>query len=212
MEFIPYYSKLSEEFSATFEILIAEEDFKIIMDDNSVAGLSIRSTPIFLTGLCGRVLKKKYQERLRRNWNAAEITGGKLENEKLNLSIAAEKDSKELPWQSTRAKLIWSQLKDNGGSYYDYEKISLSLKQDLILSSYNIEFTIGGAFAKYDQRLTENLKRFDLKTLNNGLSITREISDNLETYIRWSREEDFSNSRDYEYSTNFWSLGIIWEI
>ena len=215
-EFIPYYSKkLSEEFSATFEILIAEEDFKIIMDDNSVAGLSIllKSTPDLLNwSVQAEYLKKKYQERLRRNWNAAEITGGKLENEKLNLSISAEKESEALPWQSTRAKLIWSQLQDNGGSYYDYEKISLSLKQDLILSSYNIEFTIGGAFAKYDQRLTENLERFDLKSLNNGLSITRKISDNLETYIRWSREEDFSNSRDYEYSTNFWSLGIIWEI
>ena len=124
------------------------------------AGLSIslKSTSILLTDCAGRVPEKKYQERLRRNWNATEITGGKLKNEKLNLSIAAEKDSKELPWQSTRAKLIWSQLQDNGGSYYDYEKISLSLKQDLILSSYNIEFTIGGAFAKYDQRLTENLK------------------------------------------------------
>ena len=117
-----------------------------------------------------------------------------------------------LPWKNSKAKLIWSQLQDNGGSYYDYDKFSLSFKQDLIVSSYNIEFMIGGAFTKYDQRLIENIERFELKSLSNGLSITREISDNLETYIRWSREEDISNSRDYEYSSNFWSLGVIWEI
>ena len=45
-----------------------------------------------------------------------------------------------------------------------------------------------------------------------SLSINRLISENLETYFRWSREEDFSNSRDYEYSSNFWSIGVIWEI
>ena len=215
-EFISYFTKkFSEELTATFEILLAEEDFKVITDDNKVSGLSLilKSTPGLLNWTFqAEYLQKRYEERLRRNWDSTLIAGGKLENDKLNFSIIAEKESDMLPWKNSKAKLIWSQLQDNGGSYYDYDKFSLSFKQDLIVSSYNIEFMIGGAFTKYDQRLIENIERFELKSLSNGLSITREISDNLETYIRWSREEDISNSRDYEYSSNFWSLGVIWEI
>ena len=71
---------------------------------------------------------------------------------------------------------------------------------------------LGGTHTKYDQRLTDNLEIFERKSLTNGVSINRVISENVDTYFRWSREEDFSNSRDYEYSSNFWSLGVIWEI
>ena len=56
------------------------------------------------------------------------------------------------------------------------------------------------------------LEIFERKSLTNGVSINRKISENVDTYFRWSREEDFSNSRDYEYFSNFWSLGVIWEI
>ena len=80
---------------------------------------------------------------LQRNWGClVELTGEMLETEKINYSATAEKDNDAHPFQLTRAKLAWSQLQDNGGGYYDYEKISLSLRQELEISSYNIEVTL----------------------------------------------------------------------
>ena len=215
-EFIPYYStNLSNELSATIEVITGTEDFKTITDDNKDSGFSIqiKGTPDILNWtLKADYLQKKYEQRLRRNGDASLLTGEMLETEKINYAVTAEKEYDAHPFQLTRAKLAWSQLQDNGGGYYDYEKISLSLRQELEISSYSIEVTLGGTHTKYDQRLTDNLEIFERKSLTNGVSINREITENVNSYFRWSREEDFSNSRDYEYSSNFWSLGMIWEI
>ena len=215
-EFIAYYStNLSNELSATIEIITGTEDFKTITDDNKDSGFSIqiKGTPDILNWtLEADYLQKKYEQRLRRNGDASLLTGEMLKTEKINYAVTAEKEFDAHPFQLTRAKLAWSQLQDNGGGYYDYEKISLSLRQELEISSYSIEVTVGGTHTKYDQRLTENLEIFERKSLTNGLSINREMTENVNTYFRWSREEDFSNSRDYEYSSNFWSLGVVWEI
>ena len=215
-EFIPYCStNLSNELSATIEVITGTEDFKTITDDNKDSGFSIqiKGTPDILNWkLKADYLQKKYEQRLRRNRDASLLTGEMLKTEKINYAVTAEKEYDALPFQLTRAKLAWSQLQDNGGGYYDYEKISLSLRQELEISSYSIEVTLGGTHTKYDQRLTDNLEIFERRSLTNGLSINREITENVNTYFRWSREEDFSNSRDYEYSSNFWSLGVIWEI
>ena len=215
-EFSPYYSKkISEALAATFEVSFGTEDFKTITDDNKDSGISLalKGTPEFLNWtLKADYLLKKYKQRDQRDWNGVEITGAKLETDKISFSATAEKDNEAPLFQKTSAKLAWAQLQDNGGGYYDYEKISFSLGQELKISLYNIEVTVGGAHTKYDQRQTDNFEIFERQSLTNGVSITRELLDNMETYLRWSRDEDFSNSRDFEYSSNFWSLGVIWEI
>ena len=215
-EIIPYYSKnFSRELSATLEVLIGTEDFKTITDDNKDSGISLalKGTPEFLNWtLKADYLLKKYMDRNQRNWDGVEITGARLETDKISFSATAEKGNEAPIFEKSIAKLAWAQLQDNGGGYYDYDRISLSLRQELKISSYNVEVTIGGAHTKYDQRETDNFEIFERQSLTNRVSINRVISENVDTYFRWSREEDFSNSRDYEYSSNFWSLGVIWEI
>lgn len=208
-------NKFSDELTTVIEFSLGSENFREITDDNKDKGISVavKGTPDFLNWtLETEYLQKKYKERSKRNWDAALISGGELETEKLNFSLTTEKEYDALPFENSRAKFMWSTLQDNGGGYYNYNKISLLLKQELLISSCEIELRIGGSKTKYDKRVTDSGKVFERRSLTNGLSITRKISKDLDVYFRWSREEDFSNSRGYEYFSNFLSTGIIWEI
>jgi hypothetical protein len=137
---------------------------------------------------------------------------GILTTEKVNLALTFEKDLEQESVRNSKAKLLWTNLQDDGGGYYDYEKLSLSLRQEFKVSTYEIEIALGGAQTKYERRLTDAGEIFKRDSLTSGVSITRIISENIDGYFRWSREEDFSNARDYEYSSNFWSIGVAWEI
>jgi hypothetical protein len=137
---------------------------------------------------------------------------GILTTEKLNLALTFEKDLEQESVRNSKAKLLWTNLQDDGGGYYDYEKLSLSLQQEFKVSTYEIELALGAAKTKYDRRLTDTGEIFTRESITSGVSITRSISENIDGYFRWSREEDFSNARDYEYSSNFWSMGVAWEI
>jgi hypothetical protein len=137
---------------------------------------------------------------------------GILKTEKVNIALTFEKDLEQESVRNSKAKLLWTNLQDDGGGYYDYEKLSLSLRQEFKISTSKVELALGAAQTKYDRRLTNAGEIFKRDSLTYGLSITRSISENINGYFRWSREEDFSNARDYEYSSNFWSIGVAWEI
>jgi hypothetical protein len=196
------------------EILLANEDFKSITDDNKDVGISLtlKGSPDILNWkFQSEYIEKKYQERSKRDWNGNNMEGI-LTTEKVNLALTFEKDLEQESVRNSKAKLLWTNLQDDGGGYYDYEKLSLSLRQEFKVSTYEIEIALGGAQTKYDRRLTDAGEIFKKDSLTSGLSITRNISENIDGYFRWSREEDFSNARDYEYSSNFWSIGVAWEI
>ena len=214
-EMIPYLTKeIAGNMTATLEILMAQEDFKSITDDNEDQGISLilKGSPDFLNWkFQSDYIEKQYKERARRNWDSS-MMEGILKTEKVNLALTLEKDLGREPLKNSKVKFSWSNLQDDGGGYYDYEKLSLSLRQEFIFSSYEIEFSLGGAQTKYDRRLTDTDERFTRDSLTSELSITSRISEKLEGYFRWSREEDFSSARDYEYSSNFWSMGVTCEI
>jgi hypothetical protein len=196
------------------EILLANEDFKSITDDNKDVGISLtlKGSPDILNWkFQSEYIEKKYQERSKRDWNGNNMEGI-LTTEKVNLALTFEKDLEQESVRNSKAKLLWTNLQDDGGGYYDYEKLSLSFRQEFKVLSYEIEIALGGAQTKYDRRLTDAGEIFKRDSLTSGLSITRNISENIDGYFRWSREEDFSNARDYEYSSNFWSIGVAWEI
>ena len=173
-------NKFSDELTTVIEFSLGSENFREITDDNKDKGISVavKGTPDFLNWtLETEYLQKKYKERSKRNWDAALISGGELETEKLNFSLTTEKEYDALPFENSRAKFMWSTLQDNGGGYYNYDKISLLLKQELLISSCEIELRIGGSKTKYDKRVTDSGKVFERRSLTNGLSITRKISE-----------------------------------
>jgi hypothetical protein len=196
------------------EILLTNEDFKSITDDNEDVGISLilKGSPDILNWkFQSEYIEKKYKERSKRDWNGNNMEGI-LKTEKVNLALTFEKDLEQESVRNSKAKLLWTNLQDDGGGYYDYEKLSLSLRQEFKISTSKVELALGAAQTKYDRRLTNAGEIFKRDSLTYGLSITRSISENINGYFRWSREEDFSNARDYEYSSNFWSIGVAWEI
>ena len=214
-EIIPYLSaEISTNLSATVEILLGREDFQKITDDNEETGISLEfegSFDFFRWKFQSEYVEKKYEERSRRDWDAT-VMAGILETERVNLSLTFEKNLDQETLKDSWFKLSWISLRDDGGGYFDYEKLSLSLRQELQISAYQIEFSLGGGQITYDRRLTDSGEIFKRDSLTSGLSINRKISKNLDAYFRWTREEDFSSARDYEYSANFWSIGVAWEI
>ena len=113
---------------------------------------------------------------------------------------------------SSALKLSWVSLQDDGGGYYDYERLSLAVKQNWDFEPWLIELEASGSNTSYESREAPDGKKFVRESLRLGAIITRPINENIGYYLKWSREEDFSNSREYEYFTNFWSTGIQWEI
>jgi hypothetical protein len=196
------------------EILLTNEDFKSITDDNEDVGISLilKGSPDILNWkFQSEYIEKKYKERSKRDWNGNNMEGI-LKTEKVNIALTFEKDLEQESVRNSKAKLLWTNLQDDGGGYYDYEKLSLSLRQEFKISTSKVELALGAAQTRYDRRLTNAGEIFKRDSLTYGLSITRSISENINGYFRWSREEDFSNARDYEYSSNFWSIGVAWEI
>ena len=116
-----------------------------------------------------------------------------------------------LPMNSS-AKLYWSELEDDGGGYYDYRRIGFSLEHEIDLKPYNLVFEIGIADSTYDLRRVELGHRFKRQNFSSAFSITRSLNESTSAYLRWTREEDFSNARDFEYFANFLSIGLNWEL
>ena len=214
-EIIPYLShNITKNLTAIIEILLANEDFKSITDDNEDVGISLtfKGSPAILNWqFQSEYIEKKYQDRSKRDWGGNHMEGI-LKTEKVNLALTLEKDLQQESLKNSKAKLLWTILQDDGGGYYDYEKLSLSLRQEFKVSTYEIELALGAAQIKYDRRLTAEGEIFKRDSLKSDLSINRSISENIDGYFRWSWEEDFSNARDYEFSSNFWSIGLAWEI
>ena len=75
-------------------------------------------------------------DRLRRNGDASLLTGEMLKTEKINYAVTAEKEYDAHPFSKNSPELnwLWPNYRIMEG-YYDYEKISLSLRQELKISS-----------------------------------------------------------------------------
>ena len=215
-EWIPYLSKVfSEQWSASIQFIKGFEDFKVIADDNQDAAvqISIRGTPNLLEWeLEGQYSKKQYRERPKRDGDGNQLSTDAMQTEKVEISYELQKDFSHSLWKNSSAKLKWTQLKDDAGGYYDFEKIGFRLEQELQVSFFRTNASIIGSETVYKHRRVDSGERFKRQSLSYSTSATFPFNEKTDFYFRWEREEDFSNARDYEYYTNFWSLGVQWEL
>ena len=215
-EWAPYLSKVfSEQWSGSIQFIKGFEDFKVIADDNQDAAvqISIRGTPDFLEWeFEGQYSKKQYRERPKRDGDGNQLSTDAMQTEKVELSYELQKDFSHSLWKNSSAKLKWTRLKDDAGGYYDFEKIGFRLEQELQVSFFSTNASIMGSETVYKHRRVDSGDRFKRQSLSYSTSATFPFHEKTDFYIRWEREEDFSNARDYEYFTNFWSLGVQWEL
>ena len=153
----------------------------------------------------------RYIERKKKDGDGTNFSEGNLKTKKLGISGSWEKQSNN-PWLATvGVELKYSQLSDNAGAYYDYSKSSAKLSHQIKGEKWKSLTELGWANYLYDTRTISQDIHFERQSYGIDLLVTRKISSDWEAYLKWRYEEDQSNSRDYEYYTNFWALGIKWE-
>ena len=169
-------------------------------------------TPVHGTKVQCLPLKKELQGQAQKKVGWGVLSNETMGTTKRGLSLQLKKFGFESILTSSTIKMAWTSLRDDGGGYYDYERLSLVLKQDWTLDPWLVEFETSGSTTTYESREAANGAKFDRSGLRLGASLSRPINERIDYYLKWSREEDFSNSREYEYYTNYWSTGIQWEI
>lgn len=153
----------------------------------------------------------RYVERKKKDKDGTNLSFGNLQTKKTGFSGTWKRYS-ENPWLDTLgAELKYSELSDNAGAYYDYSKISAKLSHEIKKDKWKVNTELNWANYTYDVRSVSNGSLFERESYGIDLQLTRKISSDWETYLKWSYEEDQSNARDYEYYANFWALGVKWE-
>ena len=153
----------------------------------------------------------RYMDRKRKDTDGIDFADGNLKTKKMGISGSWKKES-ENPWiHSLGVEFKYSQLSDNAGAYYDYDKISAKLSHEIKWEKWKSLTELGWSNYFYDQRSVLPGIKFKRQSFAFDFLISRKISSDWDAYFKWRFEEDESNVRDYEYYTNFWALGIKWE-
>ena len=161
----------------------------------------------------GRFLNRwvKYDERIKKNADGSSINNERLNTSKWGTSLSLERESQSRWIRAVEFEVRYENLHDNAGGYYDYVKTGAKLSHQMNWTDWNIDTTLGWTDYQYDLRQTAYEGTFERQSKSMDLLITRKLNSNWESYFKWRYEEDLSNSRDYEYYSNFWSLGVNWE-
>ena len=215
-EVIPYLSlELLEDLTSSIEILAGKEDFAEVTEDNRDYKISF-----LLKGSSGSIdwqinatgQEKKYEDRKMRNQDGSQMSDQSMSTRRKGSTLSVKKNYDGPFFVSVSSKFSWSSLQDDGGGYFDHEKISFSLSQETRLNEWNMEVEASGSRFSYDYRVVENGEKFVRKTIRINSQFTRSISKSLGYYLKLSYEQDLSNSLEFEYNSSFLSTGISWEI
>lgn len=152
----------------------------------------------------------QYDERLKKNPDGTTLNNERLNLSKLGTSLSVQRESNYKWIRSVEFEIRYEDLFDNAGGYYDYGKISAKLSHQMKFGNWNIETELGWSDYQYDLRETSSGQTFDRKSNSLDFLVTRKFNTRWDAYLKWRFEEDHSNSRDYEYFSNFWSIGINW--
>jgi len=215
-EVIPHLShRFSDKITAKIEVSGGNERFDDPSENNSDQQLRVAlewqvTDKLSLEGkVSGRAVD--YKGRERRESDGTLLPDGKLETEKFGLAFSIEREFSP-PWfNEIGIKLKVDQLEDNAGAYYDYERLGAGISYSAKWEKWLLEIDLGWNQFRYDQRKVPSGERFERQGFTNQLMLTRMINENWKAYLKWNREEDQSNSRDYEYFSNFYSIGLSWE-
>ena len=215
-EVIPHLShRFSDKITAKIEVSGGSERFDDPSENNSDQQLRVAldwqaTDKLSVEGkVSGRAVD--YKGRERRESDGTLMPGGKLETEKIGLAISIEREFSP-PWfNEIGINLNVDQLEDNAGAYYDYERLGTGISYSAKWENWLLQIDLGWNQFRYDQRTVSSGERFYRQGFTNQLMLTRLINENWKAYLKWNREEDQSNSRDYEYFSNFYSIGLSWE-
>ena len=136
---------------------------------------------------------------------------GNLDTSKIGGNIGLEKES-ELPWmRSIGLRVRYEQLSDNAGAYFDYRKSGAKISHEMKVGEWSSSVELGLTDYQYQVRKVSSGITLDRQSYTVDLQLNRQITPSWKSYLKWGYEHSRSNSPDYQYYTNFWSLGLAWE-
>ena len=152
----------------------------------------------------------EYDQRKRKDGDGNSLDGY-LDTSKIGGNIGLERES-ELPWMRSIGLLVrYEQLSDNAGAYYDYRKTGAKISHEMKVGEWSSSVELGLADYQYQIRKVSSGITLDRQSYTMDLQLNRQITPAWKSYLKWGYEHDRSNSPDYQYNTNFWSLGLAWE-
>lgn len=152
----------------------------------------------------------EYDQRERKDEDGNRLDGT-LDTSKIGGSIGLERES-ELPWMSSIGlRVRYEQLSDNAGAYYDYRKTGAKISHEMKVGEWSSSVELGLTDYQYQVRKVSSGITLDRQSYTVDLQLNRQITPTWKSYLKWGHEHDRSNSPDYQYYSNFWSLGLAWE-
>jgi hypothetical protein len=151
-----------------------------------------------------------FKDRTAKDESGTEVDG-KVKIHESGASLSLEPKFENRFSQGTKVKTAFSRARNGDGGYYDFNRWKISLSKELEIDLWESTFALGYKSTDYLERLTDKNERFQKKSWNLDLGISRLINSNWKTFVKWTGEEDRSNDPDYSYQSNFWSWGLSWE-
>ena len=215
-EVIPHLShRFSDKITGKLEISCGSERFDDPSENNSDQQIRVAldwrlTDKLNLEAkLAGRSVN--YEAREKREADGSLVPDGNLKTDKIGFALTLEREFPSSWFNKIEWEVKIDQLEDNAGGYYDYEKLGSTLSHSAKWEKWLLKTELGWTQFRYDQRTLLNGEKFSRQGFATQLMLTRKMNENWSAYLKWNREEDLSNSRDYEYFSNFYSIGISWE-
>ena len=136
---------------------------------------------------------------------------GKVKVHESEASLALQPKFENRFSQATKIKTGFTRARNEDGGYYDFNRWKISLSKELEIDPWESSFSLGYKSTDYLERLTDKNERFQKNGWNIDLRISRLISSNWKTFVKWAGEDERSNDPDFSYQSNFWSWGLSWE-
>ena len=154
--------------------------------------------------------RKIYDERTQRDENGFSVEDTDLQWQWHEASVAWKQDWMGEKWFQTTTKLTVKLNRDNGMGYSDYDRYKISQKVRLEKKSWSLVGEFNYSFNHYAVQtvdFSDNhlYQRSDLSAL---VRVNKNISEKLNVFVQWSREESRSNRIEDEFMQNVIILGL----
>jgi hypothetical protein len=206
--------QIHENFKSVLELGIEKESYRNIADGSEAFGASFKFSGGFAKRWkwSGQLSAKKtnYQDRKPKDADGtAKI--GKLDTVTMEPSFSLKYSDRLRVFQETALKLSSKHTMEDQGGYYQSNRLKVALAQAIKWELWLFELSGTYSNTRYPHRLTGGGQLLRRNGWTWDFSITQELSEHWQAYLRWNQERESSNDPTFAFRSNFWTLGASWE-
>jgi len=213
--FIPHFNwRIGEKLNTVSKLGIERQTYRKIEDESIDLHFSQKLSgdisDSFEWSSALEIKQINYKDRTAKTADGT-ILNGKLESLSLEASLGLAYTLPFYALEKTGMKVGHKSTRDKRGTYYDYDRLKIALSQGIEFHSWSFDASSGYGNTSYTSRKLDNGETLERTNWNINLGISRSISDNWRSFLRWNHEKENSNDSSFSYSSNFWTIGMNWE-